>query len=642
MLLSATRSWAELSLFPRCGSLRLAASHSLADAMLNYFKRISPEEALQQHTEGLHATGAALTAAAAERQRSTAATVASRRGPGRPKKEPNAADVLMAAAELTGAEETSEESAAKRGKYTNWFASPFIRDILAAHAECDRSAKKTVQHLQRTHQRIDPERYALLSESTIRSWHDKDGELLPRFRALLDDGAGAAPRGWHEQRAFSGHEEIEQGIVSALRLMREKGSVVNIAVIRLVMRAVIQRSQPALLAELKLSSAFVSRWAHEQMGYSWRARTTAASKLPADWRELGAAAAKRIAVAMQLYKVHPALIVNADQTGVHLCPSDKFTYAVTGSKSVSVIGAEDKRQITAVVASSLSGDLLPLQLIFQGKTDACHPPLTDAVLGCRFHLTHSENHWSNVQTMQQWVEHVLLPYCERQIAAHNLPYDSHIILQLDAWKVHTNGDFPDWLKAHHKRIHVLYVPANCTSELQVADVILQRPFKCGLRKRFNDWAADLIQEQITQNNVIGLSPYLKMSLIKPRVLQWCLDSWKRLQEGNGRDYIKFGWHRCCRSLFDVLDPIKRAQAVEEDALRRAEGHVDAPIVSEEQQGTNEGEWDEADTDDEKDELDIMKERAQPSRVQPQRESRKRGRVKRFGGGVDPTRIEIDE
>src|SRR4051812_14598868 len=115
---------------------------------------------------------------------------------------------------------------------------------------------------------------------------------------------------------------------------------------------------------------------------------------------------------MQLYKVHPVLIVNADQTGVHLCPSDKFTYAAAGSKSVSVIGAEDKRQITAVVASSLSGDLLPLQLIFQGKTDACHPPLTDAVRDCRFHLTHSENHWSNVQTMQQWIERVLLPHCE--------------------------------------------------------------------------------------------------------------------------------------------------------------------------------------------------------------------------------------
>ena len=32
-----------------------------------------------------------------------------------------------------------------------------------------------------------------------------------------------------------------------------------------------------------------------------------------------------------------------------------------------VVGLEEKRQITAVVASTLNGELLPLQLIFQGQ-----------------------------------------------------------------------------------------------------------------------------------------------------------------------------------------------------------------------------------------------------------------------------------
>ena len=96
------------------------------------------------------------------------------------------------------------------------------------------------------------------------------------------------------------------------------------------------------------------------MAYSWRVRTTAASKLPLDWRDQGIRMAKRIAYFMQLYKVHPSLVVNMDQTGVHLAPVDNKTYNTRGGKDVKLIGADDKRQITACLASSLDGDLLPL------------------------------------------------------------------------------------------------------------------------------------------------------------------------------------------------------------------------------------------------------------------------------------------
>jgi hypothetical protein len=54
-----------------------------------------------------------------------------------------------------------------------------------------------------------------------------------------------------------------------------------------------------------------------------------------------------------------------DQTGVHLVPTSRFTYEMKNTDSVAVIGAEDKRQITACLASSMHGDLLPHQLIFQ-------------------------------------------------------------------------------------------------------------------------------------------------------------------------------------------------------------------------------------------------------------------------------------
>ena len=44
-----------------------------------------------------------------------------------------------------------------------------------------------------------------------------------------------------------------------------------------------------------------------------------------------------------------------------------------GTKRVDLIGAGDKRLITAVFCGSLVGDFLPVQVIYAGKTARCHP-----------------------------------------------------------------------------------------------------------------------------------------------------------------------------------------------------------------------------------------------------------------------------
>jgi hypothetical protein len=372
------------------------------------------------------------------------------------------------------------------------------------------------------------------------------------------------------------------------------------------------------------------------MSWSWRQRTTAASKLPNDWRQRGIDMAKRVAYFMQIYSVHPALVVNMDQTGVHLAPADMRTYEKSGSKQVAVIGAEDKRQITACIASSLAGDLLPLQLIFQGKTDACHPPATASAKAALVHITHSENHWSNQQTMQQWIDFVLMPYVERQISSLALAPDTKVVLVLDVWAVHKSEDFRRYLRTHHPRVHLVFVPANCTSQLQVADVVLQRPFKHGIRRRFNEWAARIIQEQIDQNDILGLSPYLKMSVIKPLILQWCVDSWCALSQEKGRNYVKMGWHTCCVSLFNVFDAAKRAQTVEEAARGEIEAAAFIP-AEEEVDSVSDSEPDDED-DEDKDELDVLKERQYGSR----KSDRKRVAPSNFGYQINTQQIAMSE
>ena len=55
------------------------------------------------------------------------------------------------------------------------------------------------------------------------------------------------------------------------------------------------------------------------------------------------------------------------------CASSTWTVDAQGLKRVEVAGVGDKWLITTVFVGSLVEDFLPFQVIYQGKTDCCHP-----------------------------------------------------------------------------------------------------------------------------------------------------------------------------------------------------------------------------------------------------------------------------
>lgn len=560
---------------------------------------------------------------------------------GRPKRPLSASEVLQAAAvPATAAASAATASASisslteppsKRGRYTNWFTSPYLTDILAAYSRHGCSARSTVTALRRTH----PDgRFDRLSHATLGCWFDKQHRLLPQFQKQVDEHVAAA-RGMGRANMLSHAPEVEQEIKRVLLLMRSAGTPLNSRVIRWVMLAIMQEQCPALLCHFKLSQRFISRWVRHQLEWRWRARTTAASKLPANWEDQGVLMAKRIAATMEMHKVHPSLVINMDQTGVHLVPSSAWTYEKKNSSSVAVVGADDKRQITVCLASSLSGNLLPLQLIFQGKTARSLPPSTPSSIASLAHLTFSENHWSSQATMQQYISEIIMPYAETCIQQHRLHSDAKILLVLDVWAVHKSEEFRRFLRTQHPRIHLVFVPANCTSKLQVADVALQRPYKNGITQRFNQWAAQQIKLQIQEGNVVGLNESMKMGTIKPLVLLWCIDSWSVLKER--RDLITETWHKCCVSLFNVMDPIKRMEAVAAVARQELEqAHVPAEEELQEDDEESDDTGDEEDEDE--DELDLTQERQFGSR----KSDRQRTQAAAFGFQLDSSAIAMTE
>jgi len=184
---------------------------------------------------------------------------------------------------------------------------------------------------------------------------------------------------------------------------------------------------------------------------------------------------------------------------------------------------------------------------------------------------------------------------------------------LDVWAVHKSEQFRMLLRTHYPNIHLVFVPANCTSKLQVADVALQRPFKVAIRKSFYAWAAKQVSEQLESGLVVGFAESFKMSNLKPLALQWCVDSWNVLEQR--KQLILWGWGKCCISLFNVHDREKRIAALSEAASQRID-HKHVPEATESENGSDcedsnlddsdeselEG-MDIASSDEEKDELD---------------------------------------
>jgi len=229
---------------------------------------------------------------------------------GRPKRVRNVNELLAepetaaagADAEADAAAEANEERPSKqqRGKYTDWFGSPYIHDILREYGRDFRPAL-AVQRLKAS---APDDRYARLTHSTVMSWFDKNHKLWPRFQAYLEcgeenvrqNGLGAA---------FEEAPAVEAEIKQTLQQMRAAGTTVNSHVIRWVMQGIIHLRTPveSRIRTLKLGRPFVCAWARKHLKWSWRKSTTAASKLPLDWEERGLHMAMRIAATMEMKEV---------------------------------------------------------------------------------------------------------------------------------------------------------------------------------------------------------------------------------------------------------------------------------------------------------------------------------------------------
>jgi len=145
-----------------------------------------------------------------------------------------------------------------------------------------------------------------------------------------------------------------------------------------------------------------------------------------------------------------AFDVNIDQTQVVYQPGSTAIYKEVGL-SKSVIGSKEKRAFTLLLGISASGDLLPFQAIYKGKTAQSTPLPNSAdfaeakALGFLFEFSATDMYWSTFDTMCSYINSILVPYWIRKKKLLGAQPDQECVLWIDCWSVHCLVAFHTWI-----------------------------------------------------------------------------------------------------------------------------------------------------------------------------------------------------
>ncbi|KAF8599168.1 hypothetical protein BDV93DRAFT_449716 [Ceratobasidium sp. AG-I] len=287
----------------------------------------------------------------------------------------------------------------------------------------------------------------------------------------------------------------------------------------------------------RCSEVFTRRFLHKYLNWSIRKATRAAQKFPPNVNTVLLHAFLRFACVVRDEDIPACCIVNADQTQVVYNAGSHSTWNSSGERQVHVLGVEEKRAFTLLVAVSLSGDVLPFQAIYSGKTSRSLPESTAlgfaaaSTLGFSLDYSGTSTYWSTQATMRRFISDILAPYFLAQRQLHNLPATQRCILQVDCWSVHRSAEFRDWMAANYSWIILQYVPGGCTGLFQACDVGIQRILKLAIRQAAH---TDVVSETLEALES-GIAPQDILNdqsrpTLRNRSVNWILEGYNAINK----------------------------------------------------------------------------------------------------------------
>ena len=222
-----------------------------------------------------------------------------------------------------------------------------------------------------------------------------------------------------------------------------------------------------------------------------RAKTSIAQMLPADLEEKIARFRQDVCYIRINGDFDYDLIANMDETPVYfdMVPSrtvDRKGIKVRTTKS-------EKRRITAVLACSSTGKMLPPMLIFKGTTSRSVRNVTGSEGTV---VSYQSKAWVDEKQMLKWITDIWMKYTRKRPS----------LLFLDSFSAHLTDEVKDKFKTYNTTVVV--IPGGCTSVLQPLDVSINKPVKAILRQ---SWEQYMLDQTITSSGKI--SPPSKQAIV---------------------------------------------------------------------------------------------------------------------------------
>ena len=324
--------------------------------------------------------------------------------------------------------------------------------------------------------------------------------------------------------------QYDKEVCAYVQAIRKSGGIINNNIVRAGARGIIMAHNKALLPEYGGHIVLDKPWGVsllKRLGYTKRKGTRAARKNPENFEEISTEYKQRIGKLITDNNIPAELVINWDQTGIKLVPVSNWTMEKTGNKQITISGLGDKREMTGLLSITLSGELLPPQVLYGGLTDGCHPKFNFPE---EWDIFHTENHWSNSSSMLRFVDKIIIPYVES--IREKLPLaraNQYALCIFDVFAAHRNPELIEKLKENH--IHMVYVPASCTDQLQPLDLKVNKYFKDQLRTEFNKWYSQKVADALANQTAIDdIKIDLRASALKPLHANWLVAAVERLKK----------------------------------------------------------------------------------------------------------------
>ena len=204
-----------------------------------------------------------------------------------------------------------------------------------------------------------------LKESTVRSMRDSYRKLKSKNQLKTIKTLPKQPRG---APLLLGEHDAK--VVDWVRNVQTLGGVINKRIVMAAAQGIMQKFTRNRLVQNGGHIMITQAWAKsflKRLGFTKRKGTKAVKKLPTGFCDRLHRARESCS-----RRTFGTTVLNWDQTGCSVVPGGDWTMEECGSRQVKITGLDDKRQITALLSVTMSGQMLPVQLIYAGKTDRCH------------------------------------------------------------------------------------------------------------------------------------------------------------------------------------------------------------------------------------------------------------------------------